>query len=139
MYLRELLDSKVEYEVKSNTSGRFWIQSEINGRLISVFFYCDPGDAWELSFGEKAKRDENNDRVFWSHAKSGSGGELKVFALVKTAIEEFLKIRKPKSIFCSSTKGGSRAKLYERLLKRIPGYTLSKEERENDIVFTLTK
>ena len=60
MYLRELLDSKVEYEVKSNTSGRFWIQSEINGRLISVFFYCDPGDAWELSFGEKAKRDENN-------------------------------------------------------------------------------
>lgn len=137
MYLHELLDSKVDYEIKANTSGRFWIQSEINGRLISVFFYCDPDDAWELTFGEKAK--EANPDTFWSHAKSGSGGELKVFALVKTAFEEFLKIRKPKSIFCSSTKAGNRARLYERLLKKIPGYTLSKEEKENEIVFTLTK
>ena len=137
MKLHEVLDSVVDYEVKDNTAGRFWIQSKINGRLISVFFYRDPGDVWELIFAEKPK--DNPDSVFWSHKKSGSGGELKVFSLVMIAIKEFLKIHQPKTIFCSSTKSGNRARLYEKLLKKIPGYTLSKEEKEHEIIFTLTK
>lgn len=101
MNLQELLDSKVDYKIEDDSSARFHATAEINGRIIGVFFYADPGDRWELIFAEKNKK---NKEIPWSHAASGSGGELKVFSLVKNLFAEFLKRRKPKEIFCSSTK-----------------------------------
>lgn len=126
MLISEILKDKVDYKVIEDDDDEFQVEAEINGREIvfAAFHYDKDEQKWEVTFGERDKHE--NGMFRWD--KTGSGGELKVFAMVKTALENLIKKRKPNRIDFSADKhaeGEGRANLYDRMLKKfkIPGYT----------------
>lgn len=139
MNLTELFDTDIAYKVMDDSSSRFWVNAKINDRTIGVFFYqfsdIEDKDSWELIFAEKSK----DDRHPWDHNLTGSGGEMKVFALIKKLLGVFLAKHDPRVIQCSASKTGNRSRLYKKLLSKIPNYKLEQNDTGHDTIFKLVK
>lgn len=127
--LDELLNTKVDYEVTSQTNDRFVAQATINGRLIKFTAEQEHGfdgkAVWEVLFGEYKPGERGTFQT------TGNGGELEVLSMVTDATKEFVDIYQPDVIRFSATKDGtsnSRAQVYDRMLRRnLPaGYQIKK-------------
>jgi hypothetical protein len=127
MRLNELLNSEVQYKVTEDGDRQYEEVAEINGRTI--VFGADLShshtevetDEWEVAFMEKQnhKTQWGTNSVKWSIEKTGSGGEMRVFAYVKAATERFVKQYKPEVFsFSANLKEESRVKLYTTLSQK---------------------
>lgn len=141
MKLLELFDSKVKYEIQDKSPGRFFVTSQVGDREIGVFFYRDSGNIWEIIFAQRSKNSES-----WSHALTGSGEEFKVFSLVKSALDDFLKRYRNQVdvLYCTANKTSNRAQIYEKMLKKVKGFTLEVNKdgdnyHPDSIILTLKK
>jgi hypothetical protein len=81
-----------------------------------------------------------------SQALTGEGDAQRVFATVLTAVGQFIRKRKPQSLFFSAVQEddppGSRTRLYDRLVQRYAsnlGYTLQKQEYPEQMAYELTR
>jgi hypothetical protein len=81
-----------------------------------------------------------------SQSVTGEGNAQRVFATVLTAIGQFIKKKKPDTLFFTAVKEedptGSRTKLYDRLVQRYAtqlGYNLKKVEYPEQIGYKLTR
>ena len=139
MILAELFDTKYEYEIKDKSKSRFHVTKQIGDREIGIFFYRDQGNIWELIFAEKLKHND-----MWSYKLSGSGSEFKVFAFVSNALKDFIHdyFAEVDELYC--TTDSSRAKIYEKLLKKVNGFELIRNDKGDKlhpgkIILTLKK
>jgi hypothetical protein len=120
----ESFDSDVKGQLVRATDDLFTTKADIDGRTIvfNASAYPTgfiPGIFWEVDFAEKTA---NNGVTF---AKTGGGGQMKVFSFVIESIKELVARYKPDGIEFSSHKADiNRSQLYQRMLKRIqiPGY-----------------
>lgn len=132
----ESLNSKVEYEVVTNTNNLFKAKTEINGREINASFTLDNSDNWVYEFSEKVGS-KNTVKL------TGSGGEFKVFSFIKAFLEEFVASYQPECIEFTAFKGDKgRARLYEKMLHKLnlSGYEIDKDTSfEKEIVFRLVR
>lgn len=140
MKLNEILNKKIDYEVVRAVGTLFHTQATINDREIHFSAIDEEDGSWELSFGEK----KAGGKV--SYGKTGSGGELEVFSMVKASIEEFVQRYQPEQMHFTADKdgdekGNTRADVYERLMKRfkIPGYSFKRVKRDNHDWFLFSK
>ena len=108
-----------------------------DGSPLSIMFSL--ADMSENDWGVEFYR--NN-----SQSVTGEGNAQRVFATVLTAIGQFVKKKKPDTLFFSTVKEedptGSRAKLYDRLVQRYAtglGYDLKKVEYPEQTGYKLTR
>lgn len=122
--LKEILNTKVDFEVILDDGSYFKTRAEIGDRTI-VVYARDIGEGnWEVRFKEVAPGGRS------SHCVTGSGDELKVFSMVKDSIFELVKRYDPNSIMFTAEKDDdaasrhTRAELYDKLSKKfkIPNY-----------------
>jgi hypothetical protein len=106
-----------------------------DGTFLSIMFNNEYKKNWMVEFYR------NN-----SQAVTGEGDAPRIFATVLHAIAQFIKKKKPASIFFSAVKEddptGSRAKLYDRLVQRYAsglGYTVQKQEQPGSVSFKLVQ
>lgn len=138
MLITEILDQKVEFDVKVDTANEFTVDAIINDRVIRFTATDEFGQGqWDMVFGEL----KNKGRI--DYKASGNGGELQVFSMVKSAIEMLIKKRKPlQIIFAADKREGNRVKLYTKMFTRfkVPGYTFEADNGDTyHAMFTLTK
>jgi hypothetical protein len=139
MKLNEILDSKIQYKIDKETDEDFHTSALINGRkILFKAEYHDTTEDWLVNFAELDEK--NIPRV----SKTNSGGELKVFAMVKECMMELIKRYSPVQIRFSASKESSsdnRAKLYHALINKfkVSGYTLTTRKSEGSETFRLTK
>ena len=108
-----------------------------DGTSLSIMFNL--ADKIENNWGVEFYR--NN-----SQAVTGEGDAQRVFATVLAAIGQFIKKKKPNSLFFTAVKEedptGSRAKLYDRLVQRYAtglGYDLKKVDYPEQTGYKLTR
>ncbi len=108
-----------------------------DGTSLSIMFNL--ADKLENNWGVEFYR--NN-----SQAATGEGDAQRVFATVLAAIGQFLKKKKPNSLFFTAVKEedptGSRTKLYDRLVQRYAtglGYDLKKVDYPEQTGYKLTR
>lgn len=108
-----------------------------DGTNLSIMFNL--ADMSENDWGVEFYR--NN-----SQSVTGEGDAQRVFATVLTAIGQFIKKKKPDTLFFTAVKEedptGSRAKLYDRLVQRYAtglGYNLSKVDYPQQVGYQLTR
>ena len=106
-----------------------------DGTHLSIMFNNEYKKNWMVEFYR------NN-----SQQVTGEGDAQRIFATVLHAIGQFIKKKKPTSIFFSAVKEddptGSRAKLYDRLVQRYAGslgYTVRKQEQPGSMSFKLVR
>lgn len=132
--LLELLDSSVKYKVTNQNDDYYSEVATINGREIQFEAEREynSGDVaenkltWGIAFIEMT--DDPKEMVPFTIKKTGSGGELKVFSFVKSALERFIKKYEPPEFwFSADADEPSRVKLYTAFIERfrIPGYQIS--------------
>lgn len=119
--VNEILNTKVDYDVARASRSTFLVKGQIGPRQIEVEISDANGDDhWEISFGEI----KTNGRK--TYDLTNNGKEFEVFALVKSAIEEFIQRYTPEFLYFTSEneEGNTRTKTYERLINKfkIPGY-----------------
>jgi len=106
-----------------------------DGTNLSIMFNNEYKKNWMVEFYR------NN-----SQAVTGEGDAQRIFATVLHAIQQFIKKKKPTSLFFSAVKEddptGSRTKLYDRLVQRFAtglGYTVQKREEPGSNSYKLTR
>jgi hypothetical protein len=108
-----------------------------DGSELDIMFDIDDKGTWRVLFSR------NND-----FEVTGEGDAQRVFATVLSAIVQFVKKHKPKSVIFSASKDvntaianpESRVKLYDRLVQRyasLLGYKSHSRENGDDIAYTL--
>ena len=135
MNLYEIFDSKVKSDVTAQGASFYKVTAKIGSRdIIITFGKIDSGeDIWNFEFMEY------NGKVKTT-SQTGSGHELQVFSLVKDILKDFISIYHPNIIRFSADKSeGNRAKLYERMLKKLnlPKYKVEIEDHASDKIFQL--
>jgi hypothetical protein len=106
-----------------------------DGTNLSIMFNNEYKKNWMVEFYR------NN-----SQAVTGEGDAQRIFATVLHAIQQFIKKKKPASLFFSAVKEddptGSRTKLYDRLVQRFAtglGYTVQKREEPGSNSYKLKR
>lgn len=140
--LHEVLNSKVDYQVKRNTETRFNTTAVIGDRRIEFDseLYDEDTNLWEVAFMETDMDGKGS-----GFGITGSGKELEVFSMVRASMEELIRLRNPSIIKFTASKyprDGVRADLYERLLRRFAAdkYTIERNSIDrNEDVFILTR
>jgi len=106
-----------------------------DGSELIVLFMAQGDNSWMVEF----ERDENMEIT-------GEGDAPRVFATVLTAMQQFIAKKKPARLNFSAEKEddptGSRARLYDRMLRRYvtgSGYDLARSDMPGGATYTLTK
>jgi hypothetical protein len=135
MLLNEILDSKMDYEVKAERDDTFMTSMQIGERTIRFVAAEESPGEWEISFHEI----KNGKRTY---DLTKNGDELKVFSMVIASTKEFVQRYTPRVImFTADKEGNVRGQLYDRLSKKfkLPGYTYQKAGTDKHEVFTFVK
>lgn len=136
-FLLEIGNSAGPFTVIEDTDSSFSTQSIINGR--SVVFSAtldDPGEMhiefWELTDNDSTKK---------IHALSGSGGEIKVMAMIGSSLKAAVAKHSPDLIFFTAEDySEKRAEIYERLLRKyLPKYETVRSDSGKGIDFQVKK
>ena len=119
----ELLDSDTNYAVTVNKASLFVAEMDIGDR--SIIFSAEeelPGE-WIVDFAE----DKDGE---WSVAKTGSGNEFAVGAMVSKAFLQLIQLKNPKAIMFSAKldEKNSRARIYTKMAKRLLGAKYEEED-----------
>jgi hypothetical protein len=139
MLLSEILNRTSEKKVITDDQKSYIVSSIINGR--EIMFKANKAEKedsgendWDISFTEVQKNDKGVKSG--TYGKTGNGGELEVFSVVKDCMRELITKHHPdKLIFTANKDGGknnqARGNVYERLINRFkpPGYELKREEK----------
>jgi predicted nucleotidyltransferase len=109
-----------------------------DGTPLSIMFNREGDDEWQVEF----HRDH-------STGVTGQGDAQRIFATVITAIQKFIKKRKPQVLRFSATRevepgqsSQSRAKLYDRIVQRYAhawGYDMYQEDHGDQVTYELTR
>lgn len=138
MLINEILDRKVKYTILKDGDSQIKAQATINGRTIIFYGEETWHGIWEVAFGEK---EEGDDDI--TYKKTGNGGELEVFSMVKELTLELVKKHSPRKITFQAAKDvkGNRGNLYARLIDRfkVPGYKIERKSGDKRDDFILTK
>jgi hypothetical protein len=140
--LTEAFDQPYAYKwEKSELSGDYTASATLNdGSSLTIKFDHDDDNEghWQVVFSRNS-----------SMEVTGEGDAQRVFATVLTAIKQFVENVKPKSLIFSASKDvdttsanpESRAKLYNRLVKRYAssvGYKMRSQEENDRTLYTLS-
>ncbi len=138
MFIAELLNSRVAYDVIKDTATRFQTIAKIGDRFITFTAFNDGDQGWDVSFYET-----KDHRSKMAYGMTGSGDELKVFSMVKASFGEFLERYAPQRITFTADKENdddTRANLYRRIAhKYLKGWTHSEFDHGNTTHFAYTK
>lgn len=115
MKIAELLNSKVQYEVLLDTSDEFETQATIGNRVIKFEANRQNDDEWDIEFQEYSEQHPGG-----TYGKTGAGGELEVFAMIKASIEQLIKTHGATDLHFTASKqfDDKRAVVYDKLVKR---------------------
>jgi hypothetical protein len=137
MRLSEILNRSVDYEVVRATGGMFKTHAVINQREITFTAEEEQPGEWLISFKERDQQGVD------TYGKTGSGGELQVFSMVKNSISEFVSRYQPDVMSFTSEhdQGDNRSGLYAALLSRfkLPGYVTQRDVGSSHDDFKLVK
>jgi hypothetical protein len=146
--LLELFSGPSDYEVVRADKSKFITRQNIGKRdIIFLADLYDEGDA-DIEFAEVAKDTPIKDySKKGTYALTGSGDEIKVFAMVAKSIKEMVSRYEPTKINFSAEKDGNgrRPSVYERMLKKsLPDYEITKYDskvtgKHGAVLFTLYK
>jgi hypothetical protein len=117
-------------------NGDWHATADLNdGSELIVLFMAQGNNSWMVEF----ERDENMEIT-------GEGDASRVFATVLAAMQQFITKKKPARLNFSAEKEddptGSRARLYDRMLRRYiggTGYDLARKDMPGGATYTLTK
>lgn len=146
--LAELFDSSADYEVVRSDKSKFITRQNFGKRDIIFITDLDDEGAADIEFGEVEKDTPIRDYAKKStYAQTGSGDEIKVFAMVAKSIKEMISRYEPSTINFSAEKEGKgrRPAVYEKLLKRaatdyeITTYDSKVTGKHGAVLFTLYK
>ena len=136
--LTEAFDQPYKLKWEKGEHGDYDALAKLDdGTYLSIMFNLSDQieDRWMVEFYR------NN-----SQALTGEGDAQRVFATVLTAVGQFIRKKKPQSLFFSAVKEddptGSRTRLYDRLVQRYAsnlGYTLQKQEYPEQMAYKLTQ
>lgn len=146
MLVAELLNTKVKFEEDpENDTYTYSTKAKIGDRWIHFYAEGDPDSEWLISFTQS----QHEDGFKSTFKLTGSGDELKVFAMVKDSVLALVAKHHPKTMVFAASKDdetkdkNTRGDLYARLVKRfsIPGYTAARSTNTKDHKddFTLVK
>jgi hypothetical protein len=131
MQLCELLKSTYEYELKRDEYG-----------YDATFDAEPPYPVVRIDISPKGPAKASKHKVWaiefsrgGTMTVTGHGDELRIFSTIVAIVKEFIQKEKPSAIFFSSDRDEtSRMKLYDRMVKRLPGYKAIVEgEGDKDI------
>lgn len=132
-FISEALDSKVDYKVMRATARMFRTRATIGSRDVVFTADTQGSGLWEVDF----KEINDTDSTFQA---TGSGEELKVFAMVDASLKEFVARYAPEKIMFSAKEENAkntREKVYTRLMTRL-GYKLHSRSDTKTAVKILT-
>lgn len=145
MKLSEILDKAAPLTTVRDNERNLVASSIIGGRKIEFRFAGWPlpnVGKYNFTFVQVAGDDEEDDDLYSdgeTYDKTGRGGELAVFATAKKFLEDAIAKKKPLVIYFEADKsqGESRAKLYDRFVKRWQpvGYRYRKLHNDKDTDF----
>ena len=132
----EAFDQPYELKWEKSDYGDYDALAKLDdGTYLSIMFNNEYKKNWMVEFYR------NN-----SQQVTGEGDAQRIFATVLHAIGQFIKKKKPTSLFFSAVKEddptGSRAKLYDRLVQRYAsslGYSVRKQEEPGSMSFKLVR
>jgi hypothetical protein len=146
--LAEAFNGKAEYTVLKADKYKFITRQQIGDRdIVFLGDITTDGDA-DIEFAEVAKDTPIKDySKKGTYALTGSGDEIKVFAMVAKSIKEMVSRYEPTKINFSAEKDGNgrRPSVYERMLKKsLPDYEITKYDskvtgKHGAVLFTLYK
>lgn len=143
--LKEAFDSKVDYKITVSDSDHYKAKATINNRVLIVDIFKQSGNTmndWDLMFSEELEYRKGE--KIKTYSQTGSGGEFKVFSMIKDVITGFMEQYKPDHLEFTADKehGETRARLYGRMIKKlnVPGYDLKIVDRQApDTIFILSR
>lgn len=135
MFLKELLDTDIDYKVIRATPKSFNTRATIGENDILFTAYKvrdDEGlNAWMIEFAQ-VSTDAGHEK--FTFRKTGTGMPFHVFSMIKKSIEEFLERYQPDEIhFTAETSdGAARLQVYKKLFARaLKSYTLVSETEQS--------
>lgn len=141
MILVELFSQPYKYEEQKAVDDAYEARFTAGERDVLVNFEKIPRDGshWEMAFGEIKHGSRS-----MSLLVTGSGDEFKVFSTVIDITKHFLDKYDPDSLsFTAEKSEGSRAKLYDKMVKRLVGgkYQTDVDHKGSDYrsYFTIVK
>jgi hypothetical protein len=136
MKIFEILNTNTTLTVVKDNGKSYRARAKFGGREIEFRMDRWPDDSkWNFTFvqlgdGEDDEDDDRYNEDGETYDATGDGDQLAIFAAAKKFLEDALKMLKPSVVFfeADKTKGPSRAKLYNRFIKRwkLNGYTYRK-------------
>ena len=134
--ITEAFDQPYELKWEKSDYGDYDALAKLDdGTYLSIMFNNEYKKNWMVEFYR------NN-----SQQVTGEGDAQRIFATVLHAIQQFIKKKKPTSLFFSAVKEddptGSRTKLYDRLVQRFAtglGYTIQKREEPGSNSYKLKR
>lgn len=141
MKLFEIASTDVPVQVTANYDEKFETTALIGDRTILFVanLEVESKNQWDVFFKEKLKVPDEHWGI-WSYDKTGSGEEFKVTSFVISSLRAFVKEKNPSIFeFIASKTEGSRAKIYEKAMKRFfPSFTIERREVRSYEIFRLT-
>lgn len=127
MKLFELFDTKVNYEVVTDTNNSFETQARIGSKIINFVAYLDYGSIWDVGFHYMNLNGKNI-----SYSMTNDNHQLEVLSFVKQSLLELIARYQPEEIVFTADKESSedsknsRARVYKKMLKDLEshGYSL---------------
>lgn len=131
--LKEILNSKIEYEVITHSGDEFRTAANIGDRsIIFTALFISDDEGWEIGFKEVKKSGTS------SHQVTNSGKEYDVFSMVKDSLLDFIRRYDPEEFYFSAEKDDEdppsnvRADLYDHLVRRL-------QSKVSDYKYTRTR
>lgn len=153
MKIFEVLDNPLPYkwtgESPRNKTAVFELD---NGFVYTIDFFQSNHDyqtsrnPWQITFNlqipDELDHEMSDDMDFTGENITGSGNEIKIFATIKTIVEDFIKKNDPPEMYFSAKSSEpSRIKLYNRfaaLFKR-GGYNVTLHDDPKAMIYSITK
>lgn len=131
MRLLELLDTSVQpyrWRLQDRMSWIALFQTPLQHIRYSAEFQYEGKGRWEMSF--EIRSDELERLGLDSNlamANTGTGEELAVLSTFMAIVRDFIAQQRPEVLsFAIDPADASRARLYQRMFRRVPGYELEK-------------
>ena len=113
MRINELFDRPVEWELATSRSDVYEYEFRLEDKLYYVDFEDPVDGVWRFNFGFMSGGEGQTGIM-------GTGYEYEVFSTVIEIVQDFLQRVNPNGLMFTA-KELSRKKLYNRMIKRVPG------------------
>lgn len=124
MKIDEILSMIPLYRFNRNSDDEITLSSKFDEEefKFTAFKKAEKTNDWEIMFISQTS----------GFALTKRGNEFKIFALAGELIRILIKEQKPEKIYFGADKEEGRVKLYKKLGKKVPGYTMSEGDSDSD-------